>query len=55
MKNELPSLTATAGNSHQGLAIGFTVTTVAFALGGIYLPVHPFRRHLISIAEMARS
>jgi aquaporin Z len=26
---------ATAGNSHYGLAIGFTVTTMAFALGGI--------------------
>jgi aquaporin Z len=35
MKNELPSLTATAGNSYCGLAIGFTVTTMAFALGGI--------------------
>ncbi|MGA3283061.1 MAG: hypothetical protein ABSD57_01205 [Verrucomicrobiota bacterium] len=33
MKNELPSLTATAGNSYYGLAIGFTVTTMAFALG----------------------
>jgi len=35
MKNELPSLTATAGNSNYGLAIGFTVTTMAFVLGGI--------------------
>ena len=35
MKNKLPSLTATAGNSHQGLTIGFTVTTMAFVLGGI--------------------
>jgi aquaporin Z len=35
MKNELPSLTATAGNSYYGLAIGFTLTTMAFALGGI--------------------
>lgn len=26
---------ATAGNSHYGLAIGFTVTVMAFALGGI--------------------
>ncbi len=35
MKNELPSLTATAGNSNYGLDIGFTVTTMAFVLGGI--------------------
>jgi aquaporin Z len=35
MKNELPSLTATAGNSFYGLAIGFTVTVMAFALGPI--------------------
>jgi aquaporin Z len=26
---------ATSGNSYYGLAIGFTVTTMAFALGGI--------------------
>jgi aquaporin Z len=26
---------ATAGNSNYGLAIGFTVTTMAFALGGV--------------------
>ena len=35
MKNKLLSLTATAGNSFYGLAIGFTVTVMAFALGPI--------------------